>query len=430
MTKILGESVATAEQMAAYLLSINPAPKISMEAKDFCQLYLDVAAKEGVRGDVLFAQSCKETGNFSFMGTVKANQNNFAGLGTTDKETPGATFPNEKTGILAQAQHAKAYATTEPLSCPCVDSRYGLLVKYGKAGTAQHWEELGGKWAVPGYDTKRYGSLDAADIAQDSYGYQIIRILKKILEFRKEEKAMRINVHAGHNADGRPACGAIGFLRESTEARRMKDAVIGMLRQLGHTEYDCTVDDAAGVSGNLSQIVGKCNAHEVDLDVSIHFNSGAGDASGNGNTTGTEAYVYSASSKAKAYAEKVCAAIAGLGFRNRGVKYSTGLYVLRNTKSPAVLVECCFVDDRDDAQLYDCQKMAKAIVYGITGQRVQEAGQPDAGQETVAPGEETAVGGKKQLYRVQVGAYAVKGNADATMAKLKAAGFDAIIVNA
>ena len=52
---------------------------------------------------------------------------------------------------------------------------------------------------VPGYDTKRYGSLDAADIAQDSYGYQIIRILKKILEFRKEEKAMRINVHAGHN---------------------------------------------------------------------------------------------------------------------------------------------------------------------------------------------------------------------------------------
>lgn len=59
MTKILGESVATAEQMAAYLLSINPAPKISMEAKDFCQLYLDVAAKEGVRGDVLFAQSCR-----------------------------------------------------------------------------------------------------------------------------------------------------------------------------------------------------------------------------------------------------------------------------------------------------------------------------------------------------------------------------------
>ncbi len=241
---------------------------------------------------------------------------------------------------------------------------------------------------------------------------------------------MRINVHAGHNADGRPACGAIGFLRESTEARRMKDAVIGMLRQLGHTVYDCTVDDAAGVSGNLSQIVGKCNAHEVDLDVSIHFNSGAGDASGNGKTTGTEAYVYSASSKAKAYAEKVCAAIAGLGFRNRGVKYSTGLYVLKNTKAPAMLIECCFVDDKDDAQLYDCQEMADAIVYGITGQRVEPEKDPDTDQDAAAPGSETPTGDKKKLYRVQVGAYSVAGNAAAIQEKLKKAGFDAVIVNA
>ncbi|MCI8529099.1 MAG: N-acetylmuramoyl-L-alanine amidase, partial [Lachnospiraceae bacterium] len=36
---------------------------------------------------------------------------------------------------------------------------------------------------------------------------------------------MRINVHAGHNPDGKAACGAIGFLRESTENRKVKDAV-------------------------------------------------------------------------------------------------------------------------------------------------------------------------------------------------------------
>lgn len=181
MTKICGKSVATAEQMAAYLLSVNPTPKISIAVKDFCRLYLDVEETEGVRGDALFAQSCKETGNFTFRGTVKPEQNNFAGLGTTDPDTPGASFPDAATGILAQAQHAKAYATKEPLSCPCVDPRYGLLVKYGKAGTAQHWEELGGKWAVPGYDTKKYKSLKEADDAKDSYGYQIIGILNKIL---------------------------------------------------------------------------------------------------------------------------------------------------------------------------------------------------------------------------------------------------------
>ena len=142
-------------------------------------------------------------------------------------------------------------------------------------------------------------------------------------------------------------------------------------------------------------------------------------------------YVYNAASKARGYAERVCAAIAGLGYRNRGVKYSTGLYVLRNTKSPAMLIECCFVDDKDDVQLYDCQKMAEAIVYGITGQLVHTAEkQPDVNQELVDSGEETAAGDKKQLYRVQVGAYSVKGNADVVQARLKAAGFDAIIVNA
>ncbi len=240
---------------------------------------------------------------------------------------------------------------------------------------------------------------------------------------------MRINIHAGHNADGRTACGAIGFIRESTEARRVKDAVAWMLRQQGHTVYDCTVDDAAGVSANLREIVAKCNARDVDLDISVHFNSGVGDLAGNGKTTGTEVYVYSPSSEARPHAEKVCQAIAGLGFRNRGVKYSKGLYVLKNTKAPAMLIECCFVDDRDDVQLYDCQKMAEAIAYGITGQHAV-AEEPDTDQEAVAPGEETAVGDKKQLYRVQVGAYSVKGNADAALAKLKAAGFDAIIVNA
>ena len=60
---------------------------------------------------------------------------------------------------------------------------------------------------------------------------------------------MRINVHAGHNPDGKTACGAIGFIRESTEARKVKDAVISQLRQLGHTVYDCTCEDGASEIG-------------------------------------------------------------------------------------------------------------------------------------------------------------------------------------
>lgn len=185
-TLILGKSVATAEQMADYLLSVNPNPSINMSPVKFCRLFLYMGALEGVRGDILFAQSCKETGHFKYGGTVKADQNNYAGLGTTDVNTPGAVFPDEATGILAQAQHAKAYEGSA-LNYECVDPRYEVLADCGKLGSAKYWEDLGGKWAVPGYNTKKYSSLQEANEAKDSYGYQIINIYNKIIGKVDEE---------------------------------------------------------------------------------------------------------------------------------------------------------------------------------------------------------------------------------------------------
>ena len=226
---------------------------------------------------------------------------------------------------------------------------------------------------------------------------------------------MRINVHAGHSPDGKVACGAIGLIKESTENRAVKDKVISKLRSLGHTVYDCTVEDGKNQSDVLQKIVAKCNAHDVDLDISIHFNSGASDRNGNGQTTGTEVFIYSSSSGAKVYADNICRAISALGFKNRGVKVNSGLYVLKNTKADALLIECCFVDDTDDVKKYDPESMATAIVKGITGQTV-------ASKPTTPP---TASG---KLYKVQCGAYSQKANAEAQVAKLKAAGFDAIIV--
>lgn len=180
---------------------------------------------------------------------------------------------------------------------------------------------------------------------------------------------MKINVHAGHNPDGKKACGAVGLIKESTEARAVKDEVVDILRQLGHTVYDCTCNNGTSQADVLTKIVKLCNDHEVDLDVSIHFNAGAKDKGGNGRTTGTEVLVYSTGGGAYSYAEKIAKAIEDLGFRNRGVKIRPDLYVLRKTKAPALLIECCFVDDKDDVKLYDSGKMARAIVQGITGMK-------------------------------------------------------------
>lgn len=181
---------------------------------------------------------------------------------------------------------------------------------------------------------------------------------------------MRINVHAGHNPDGMTACGAIGLIRESTEARTVKDRVITQLAAMGHTVRDCTCNNGTSQNDILQKIVAACNAQEADLDISIHFNAGA-QTEADGHTTGTEVYVYSASSAAATYAQQVVDNIATLGFRNRGVKERTSLYVLRHTKAPAMLIECCFVDDPEDVALYNADRMAAAIVAGITGQAAE-----------------------------------------------------------
>lgn len=250
----------------------------------------------------------------------------------------------------------------------------------------------------------------------------------------ESEENMRINVHAGHNPAGKVACGAVGLINESTENRRVKDEVIGQLRQLGHTVYDCTIDNGTGQQDVLRKIVAKCNAHTVDLDVSIHFNSGAKDEKGNGSTAGVEVFIYRTSDITRAIGKRVADAIAALGYRLRsdktspepGVKVNPKLAVLKNTKAPAMLIECCFVDDRDDVQLYDYRSMASAIVFGIAGQRVQNAPETERAEE----GEETPTGDRKALYRVQVGAYGVKANAEAMKKKLQKAGFDVLIVQA
>ena len=174
---------------------------------------------------------------------------------------------------------------------------------------------------------------------------------------------MKFNVHAGHNPDGKIACGACGLIKESTEARKVKKEVVKLLRAKGHTVYDCTCANGKNQTDVLKRIVKKCNKHKVD------FNAGAGDKEGNGQTTGTEVYVYSDKSAAYPAAVRVDKAIKKLGFKDRGVKERKDLYVLHRTISPAMLIECCFVDDKDDVELYDYKKMAAAIVKGILGEK-------------------------------------------------------------
>ena len=184
---------------------------------------------------------------------------------------------------------------------------------------------------------------------------------------------MKINIHAGHNPDGKIACGAVGLIKESTEARKVKDKVINYLIKEGNTVYDCTCNNGTSQNDVLKTIVSKCNTHDVDLDVSIHFNCGANDKKGNGKSTGVEVLVYSQKSKAYDTAERVCERLAKIGFKNRGVKVNNSLYVLRKTDAPALLIEVCFVDDKDDVKVYkkNIDKISKFIAEALVNKTIE-----------------------------------------------------------
>ena len=184
------------------------------------------------------------------------------------------------------------------------------------------------------------------------------------------------NVHGGHNFI---VPGAKGLLDETAEDRKVTARVISALRAAGHTVYDCTDDSGRTQGQNLANIVAKCNAHQVDLNISNHLNAGGG--------TGVEVWCYD--EKTKDIAVAICASVSSaLGIPNRGVKYSKNLYVLRKTAGSAILVECCFVDNQNDASHWNADKCGDAIASAIAGKTVAgttSAGSAPAPTPTPAP---------------------------------------------
>ena len=187
------------------------------------------------------------------------------------------------------------------------------------------------------------------------------------------------NVHGGHNSI---VPGASKYLNEVTEDRKVKNKVIELLRAAGHTVYDCTDDSGRTQSQNLANIVAKCNAHSVDYDISIHLNAGGG--------TGTEVLYYPTSSKGKAMAGVMSKRVAdALGLKNRGAKSRSDLYVLKRTKAPAVLVECCFVDSATDRDKWNVDVCAKAIVEAVIGKTVSSGTGSNTSASAPAASEQT-----------------------------------------
>ena len=341
MTKILGKSIAIAEQMEIYLLSVNKKPLFSRQISvlDFCKLYIDICAKENVRGDIAFAQACKETNYFSFTGDVDFAQNNFAGLGATGGGEKGCVFATIEEGILAQAQHLKSYATRDELNEPCVDPRRTRWFMMAKGGSSPDVESLAGTWAIPGYELRKYSSLEAANNAKDSYGYQIINILNRILkvsisntnENKKEETNMAVSngiliaIDAGHGSNTAGKRTPDGYREHWVNVKCANYFDIAMKRcgfktlKVAWDDTDATDDTDVALGTRQKQI----KAAGCKASVSWHANA-HGDGKTYTTAQGIETLIHSASNKvkdSKKLADNVHKyLIQGTKQTNRGVK--------------------------------------------------------------------------------------------------------------
>ena len=192
--------------------------------------------------------------------------------------------------------------------------------------------------------------------------------------------------------------GAVGF-----EVERKLNVKVSQY-QMDHllTNYKCEVRMNAGTMSSLTAIAADANAWGADMFVSNHFNAGGGD--------GWEGLVYAKDNipLGQIFEKHVKAA----GQNSRGVKLCPDLAVLRLTTMPAVLNEGAFVDNLKDIQDWndDAELKRLGIAYAeATAEYLKMEKKVD------------------KLYRVQVGAYRNRNNAETLAQKLKAAGFEAYI---
>ena len=164
----------------------------------------------------------------------------------------------------------------------------------------------------------------------------------------------KIVINAGHTKFS-TGTGASKYLNESTETRKIAYELMKLLADSKHEIIPAVYDRSAN---NLKEAVDLSNTEGADLFISIHLNAGGGQ--------GCEAYTWRGQQVAQAV--KACSYLNKLGFKNRGVKDGSNLYVIKNTKCTAILLEVCFVDHKADAELYQQlghTKIAQAIYQAI-----------------------------------------------------------------
>lgn len=172
---------------------------------------------------------------------------------------------------------------------------------------------------------------------------------------------MKIGLRGGHS----PNCkGAVGYLDEQAEVRKIYWELVPLLQSVGHTVVNCN-SDSNNVNGELSEGTNAANGNGCDIYVTLHMNASGG--AGNG----SEVWLYDGGNgMMNNFANRICNNFANKGFQNRGVKYNAGYHDLCSSNMPAMIVETLFCDNAHDADLYSrigLNGIARMIGNGLDG---------------------------------------------------------------
>ena len=223
----------------------------------------------------------------------------------------------------------------------------------------------------------------------------------------------KVFIGVGHGGADSGAVGKNGSLEKALNLSIAKACGAELKRHGVTVQLSRTKDE----NDPVSEEVAECNSFAPDLAVDIHNNAGGG--------TGAETYYTIGGGTGKQLAEHILTQLASVGHRPRGAKTRTNASgsdyyaFIRETKAPAVIVECAFVDS-DDIALIDTETERTAVGKAIAKGILKTLG-------IAYKAEKTATEARK-LYRVQTGAYYDRKNAEAEMQRLKRAGFDAVII--
>lgn len=231
----------------------------------------------------------------------------------------------------------------------------------------------------------------------------------------------KIAYGAGHNdktGNGIPKSLHTPFMNEW----RLNDRVARYFAEAAAQYKDVEllrVDDPAGLAGvSLSGRCKTANNWKADFFLSIHHNAGINGGKGGGlvafsNPGGTEGAAY------RDAIYEACMASGGLNGDRWDATLEHGYYVLQYTNMPAVLMEYGFMDSVTDVPVILTEEYAKAMAYATMEGIAKVAGlqlKPEHDPE------------QKQFYRVQVGAFNDRANAEAMLKKLQEQGYEAFIV--